>query len=136
MDGSILGFQHLNSFTLLPIDETDTQSPFAYLQSTEEESLGFLVTNPFSFIPGYEVQVRDSEKTVLDTTDPKDVIVLNIVTLAEHFDQSTINLLAPLLINVRNMMGRQIVLSQDGHFPTRAPLFGPSTEQEAGLSSC
>ncbi|WP_256759116.1 flagellar assembly protein FliW [Cohnella sp. WQ 127256] len=132
MEGSILGFQNLNSFVLIPVDETNTQSPFAYLQSTEEESLGFLVTNPFTFIPSYEVQVQEDEKAALETSDPNDVIVLCIVTLAEPFDNSTLNLLAPLLISIRSMTGRQFVMSNDSRFSTKVPLFSSSSEQEAG----
>jgi flagellar assembly factor FliW len=132
MSGSILGFPDLNTFVLTPIDEVDSQSPFAYMQSTQEEEIGFLVTHPFEFVANYQVQVPEHEKTTLEVTDPQDVAVLGIVTISSSFEQSTVNLLAPILINVRTMTGRQIVLPPDSHYSTKTLLF-PSSEEGGDL---
>lgn len=132
MKGSILGFPQLNTFVLLPVDEANPSLPFAYLQSTEENGVGFMVAYPFSFAPTYELQVQEDEKAALNISEPNEVIVLSIVTIADPFDQSTLNLLAPLLINVANMNGKQIVLPPDTQYSTRTPLFSSSSEQEEG----
>jgi flagellar assembly factor FliW len=128
MQGSILGFPDLNTFVLTPVDEADSKSPFAYLQSTQEEGVGFLVTLPFTFVTDYEVEVPEQEKMTLGVSGPQDVAVLGIVTIASSFEQSTVNLLAPILINVRAMTGRQIVLPPDSLYSTKTLLFPFSEE--------
>jgi flagellar assembly factor FliW len=130
MEGSILGFQQLNSFVLVPIDESDNSSPFAYMQSMEEEQVGFLIAHPFTFVPEYELQLPEDEKELLEVSEPQDVAVFGLVTIASSFEQSTVNLLAPLIINVRSLRGRQIVLPPDSTFTTRTPLFNSSFTKE------
>jgi flagellar assembly factor FliW len=132
MQGSILGFPDLNTFVLTPVEDADSESPFAYMQSTQEEGIGFLVTLPFIFVTDYEVEVPEHEKTSWGVSDPQDVAVLGIVTIASSFEQSTVNLLAPILINVRAMTGKQIVLPPDSLYSTKTQLF-PSSEEGGAL---
>jgi flagellar assembly factor FliW len=129
--GSILGFAELNEFQLLPVDDTAAQTPFAYLQSLEEPNIGFIVADPFSLYPDYQIELSEPEKTALGASDPKEVIVLVIVTVAEPFDRSTVNLLAPLLIHRSTFKGRQIVLPPDSPYTTKTALPERRHEEEA-----
>lgn len=135
MGGTILGFPECNAFELYPVDESTTDTPFAFLQSTEDASVGFLVADPFSFYSDYQVELSEQEKEFLDVVDPEHVIVLAITTIAEPFAKSTINLLAPLLINTNNLRGKQIVLPPDTPFSTKMGL-PEALRTGAGEPSC
>ena len=48
-----------------------------------------------------------------------DVDILSIVSLGETFEQSTINLKSPIVLNSKNNVGAQIILNQDLPFKAR-----------------
>jgi len=130
MRGAILGFPELNEFVLTPVDDSGLTSPFAYLQSLEEEAIGFLVANPFHFYSDYELEIGEQEKRDIEASSPEEVIVLAIVKIGDPFETSTLNLMAPLIINADKLIGRQMVLPPDTPYTTRMALRSPVKEGE------
>lgn len=126
--GSILGFETLDSFLLEAIEET----PFAYLKSMEDKNISFLVTSPFEWYNDYSLQLDDSMKKKLEIEKPEDTLVISIVTFKTSLESSTINLLAPLIINVNEHKGSQYVLTGNNNYSTRSPLIVIDTEDEGG----
>ncbi|MEK4353588.1 flagellar assembly protein FliW [Paenibacillus sp. FSL R5-0475] len=98
------GFDEETDFALIAVEET----PFWYLQSVKEKGLSFLLSDPFVFYPSYEFDLPDDEAEELGID--KEVVVRCIITLKEQVDQSTINLLAPIVLNPVKHAGKQIVL--------------------------
>jgi flagellar assembly factor FliW len=131
--GSILGFENLNHFTISQVEEGD--SAYAYLQSSEDENTGFLVISPFAFFKDYTFEIEEKDRTLIDAQVQDEVAVLTIVTLREPFHKSTTNLLAPLIVNVRNGLGRQIVLPPKSNFSTKVLLIAEE-EVGSGDSAC
>ncbi len=68
-ENGIPGLEHFTTYCLLPADDKD-ESPFYFLQSTEESGLCFFLADPFSFYPNYEVNLDDSTLDQLDINDP------------------------------------------------------------------
>lgn len=134
MNGSILGFPELHAFELLAIEEVAAQAPFAYLRSMEDPDIGFLVADPFSFYSDYQINLADQDKEMLAATKSTEITVFAIVTIAEPFAQSTLNLLAPILVHVKNRKGIQIVLPPDSPYSTRMPLPVSQPTEEGGVS--
>ncbi|MBW5468707.1 flagellar assembly protein FliW [Brevibacillus formosus] len=122
-EDGIPGFSHLQFFQLLQEEE----SPFFLIQSIEENDVGFWVLNPFSFFPDYQFTLPETSKTALRLDEETPVAVFSIVTIRGN-DQATVNLKAPIVINLANRMGRQIILQEDS-YPIRQPLFA---QQAAG----
>lgn len=118
--GSVLGFSELNKFELNVID---ADTPYAFLQSMEDQDVGFLVSVPFAFEPEYSFEIDDHYKETIGIKKPEDVLVLSIITIQEPFENSTMNLLAPLVINVSNCLGSQVVLPPRCPYSTKEPLF-------------
>lgn len=100
----IPGFDEETEFALIPM----THTPFWYLQSVKEEGLSFLLGDPFIFYPSYEFELPDDEAEELKIGT--DVAVRCIITLKEQAEQSTINLLAPIVLNSTERIAKQIVL--------------------------
>ncbi|WP_020619538.1 flagellar assembly protein FliW [Paenibacillus daejeonensis] len=108
------GFETLTRFVLIDLGE---ELPLRLLQSTERPEVSFFIGNPFQFYPDYEWEMPDELKAELAITASTDVEVWSIVTLASDLSQSTINLLAPIVLNRVQRKGKQYIIhaSSFGH---------------------
>lgn len=118
--GKILGFEEHDEFQLTVVEEN---GPYAYLQSLTDENIGFLVAAPFAFYQNYSFELEDHDKNYLGLDNAEEAAVLSIVTIHEPFTDSTLNLLAPLVINYRTGQAMQIVLPPKSNYGTKEPLF-------------
>lgn len=121
--GGIPGFPEEKEFVLLPLDE----SVLTVLQSVRTPEIGFVVADPFSFFPEYDFQLSDSAVEQLELGKPEDAVVFTILTVQDPFEKTTANLQAPVLINSKNNMAKQVILNE-GNLKTRHPLFGQKVE--------
>ncbi|WP_334310122.1 flagellar assembly protein FliW [Clostridioides difficile] len=114
----ILGFENLKEYELLDIEDNDSLKEF---NSTEEEGIGFVVVSPFEIINEYEIILNQETIEKLEVKSPKDVVLFNIITLGQTFEESTVNMKAPIVINIKTNFGMQIIL-QDDKYSIRHPL--------------
>ena len=112
----LLGF---GSFTRYCLLEPAEDACFFWLQSLEEPSLAFVVTDPAFFIPDFSVPIRPEQMSELGLSSLGDAQVFVIVN---KVDQTlTANLQGPLVINTLNRQGEQFVLAEK-RWTTRHPL--------------
>ncbi|QAS53705.1 flagellar assembly protein FliW [Halobacillus litoralis] len=109
------GFESFHSFVLLPVDELGT---YFALQAVDEAGLSLIVTNPYIFYKDYAFDIDEQE---LSLEKPNDVAVYNVVTLKDPFEKSTLNLQAPIVMNVRERIAKQVILN-DANYQTKHPL--------------
>jgi len=114
----ILGFEDIKEYKLKDLESNPI---FKELNSTKEKGLGFVVISPFDIDDKYEINLSDSLIKELNIDSPKDVMVLNILTLGKTLDKTTVNMKAPLIINVNNGLGKQIIL-QNEKYEVKTPL--------------
>lgn len=112
----LLGLGDIKKFVLLPLEK---ESPFVILQSTEQQEIGFVVAYPFVFKKDYIFEISDEDKKDLRVEKEEELITYSIVTLKEPFETSTLNLLAPIVINTAKRYGKQIVLPDNKIYPLR-----------------
>jgi flagellar assembly factor FliW len=112
------GFPNDRRFVLEPWGAPD--SPFGTLVSTEHTDTGFVVAAPWAFYPDYEFDLPAETVERLGIADPRDAMVLCVVTVGEQAESSTINLLGPIVVDRRTHEACQAVL--DGAHDVRAPL--------------
>lgn len=115
------GFENIKEFVILPLEK---DSPFAILQSIEQYEIGFLVAFPFVFKSDYAFDLAEEDSEELKIESPNDLVTYTIVTLKEPFNSSTINLQAPVLINHKQKMAKQLVLQDVETYPLRFPIEG------------
>ena len=113
------GFPEYKQFILLSLD---ADLPLALLQSTEEATIGFVIAFPFAFKQDYTFELSEEDKEDLHIEKEEEVLTYSIVTLQETFADSTINLLAPVIINTNKKLGKQIVLQDSKAYPLRFPI--------------
>lgn len=105
----LIGFPELNTFVLL---DHDKDSPFKWLQSLEDGALAFVLINPLLFYPSYTVEVAEAEVQDLGLVKEEDAVVSVIVTMPTNPENMTANLKAPLIFNLKNRLGKQLILNQ------------------------
>lgn len=105
-------FESVGEYVLIP--HTD-ESPFSFLQAVSEPELAFVVTNPLWLRPDYRVDVYREDLIELAIKEDDPVAVLTIVTVPRDGGEITVNLLAPLLINERSRLGKQLVQNESSY---------------------
>lgn len=115
----LIGLSHLRSFDVTPAKDA---WPFVTLHALGEDELNFLAMEPQSIIPDYSLELTDYDAEILGLTDPKDALIYNIVTIhptAKNY--VTANLVAPLVINRKTLVAKQVILSNsDSYSPKHA----------------
>lgn len=113
------GFPDEVAFVLLPYQE---DSPFSFLQSVTDCNLAFLIVDPFAFFKDYVFEIDDQTAEDLKLSEENLPMIINIVSVPEKVENITANLLAPIVINRRSHIGRQIVLEKT-QYSTKEPIF-------------
>ena len=124
---ALYGFDQEKEFALLPLDP-NIESPMEWLQSLKTRELAFIVTDPFLFVPEYEMVLSDSERTQLEIESTESVIVRVIVTIPKVHTEMTANLVAPLVIHQKNRLAKQIVLTS-AEYNTKHPLISQKNKE-------
>lgn len=114
----IPGFKDEKEFVLLPLDE---DSLFVIMQSVNTPELAFITIEPRNIIKDYEFVISEKTEELLQIEGIEDIILLNIVNIKEKVEDMTINLAAPLVININKNLGKQIILD-DSKYPVKYKL--------------
>ncbi|MFT8311029.1 MAG: flagellar assembly protein FliW [Sporolactobacillus sp.] len=110
------GFAHDHRFIIQPFGET-----FSILQSVDDAEVAFIVTSPFYYFENYSVDLPDHFVKQLEIRSQEDVAVWVIVSVRNPFSDSTVNLNAPVIINVNKKVGKQYIPEQSD-YSLRMPL--------------
>jgi flagellar assembly factor FliW len=106
------------------ISSEPEHQPFHWLNCIEQDA-SFALINPLLFKPEYEPRLKKEELVSLHIEDPKELLLYVIVTLRDPLDETTGNLMGPIFINIRERIGKQILLEE-----------GPYSHRERILSPC
>ncbi len=115
MRRGLLGFESFHRYILIQDGEN---SAFRWLQCVDSPSLAFVVVDPMQWFPHYNVVLSDEDVAALDIRDPDEAGICAIVTLSPHLEEMTVNLLGPVVMNVRNGRAEQVVLD-DPRYSTK-----------------
>ena len=113
------GFENVKEFIVLSLEN---ESLFAILQSIKDPEIGFIIAVPFIFKENYEFDLLDEDKEELKVDSLENLIIYSIVTLKDPFNNSTINLQAPIIINHNTRLAKQLVLLNSDAYPLRFPI--------------
>jgi flagellar assembly factor FliW len=82
-----------------------------WLQSVARGDVALAVVSPRRFVPDYQVRIPRSELSPLALADVRQAQV--VVVVGRNGTGLTLNLKAPIVINLENRTGRQVVASGD-----------------------
>ena len=111
--GEILGFKDTKEVEVESIDEL-----FSKMTDVNNENISFILVNPY-LLREYSFDLPSDIKNSLDINDQSKISVYNILLIQKPIEKSTVNFLAPIIINHDNNSFTQIVLD-----PKQNPDFG------------
>jgi len=115
VEGGLLGFEEYTDYMLINNTDTEGEVPFCWIQSCKNPNLALVLTVPFLVDPGYEVDIPEDILHVLDVQDEKDVAIYSICKIPEKFEEMTINLKSPLIVNIQNNKAIQMVMHDSSY---------------------
>jgi len=120
------GFEELKRYIM--IEDEDVESPFCYLQSVEDGDISFIMMNPYDVKADYAPSIPKKCFEKLGN-EADEHIILSIVAIPQDIQSATINLQAPLLINLNTRKGMQVIL-EDTAYQTRHKLMAMLQREE------
>lgn len=108
----IFGFEKLTKYVVL-YDNTESESPFAWLQSVEDKDVSLPMVNPMLWFPSYAPEVDD--ELIATIGDPGELAleVYSVVVIPEDVKKMTTNLRAPILLNQTTKTGIQVIVNDE-----------------------
>lgn len=120
----LIGMENRRQWVLVPDPTTPT---VAWLQSTTRGDCALPMISPRTFFSDYKVRVADRDLSVLRLRSGAETFILT--TVSEHAGAITTNLRAPVLLNLQQHLGAQLITTDDQ--PVRQSL----PQQTAAMNS-
>lgn len=117
----IPGLEEIKRFTLIHHDKT---YPVSWLQAIDDPCISLPVVNPFLILSDYEFSISDGDMAELSLNKRDDLHIVNVVVIPEKIEDMTVNLAAPILINIGENLGKQIIFDRK-NYQIRYPAFEP-----------
>jgi len=115
----LLGFPKLTQFCI--VDPGDGVL-ILWLQSLEDSRIVFPILEPKLLQPNYVARLSAQEMRDLGMQSLTGAAVFTILTIGTDITQMTANYKAPIVINLSNQTGRQVVL-QEGEYSIKQSIF-------------
>jgi flagellar assembly factor FliW len=94
---------------------TDMQ-PFFFMKSIGlSPEVSFVCIDPFLVCPDYQVRVGPADLQALDLQRGEDAFIFSFVTVRDDPSDITANLQGPVILNMKNSQGRQIISEGTKH---------------------
>lgn len=120
MEQGIIGFPEYKNFTLI-YDSEKEQKSIQWLQSMDEGDFALPVMKPDMFVPNYSLNVDEELLAPLGALKDEDAFILVTVTVPENIENISINLKAPIIINMANNKACQIIAADD--YPVKYKIY-------------
>ena len=125
----MLGFSKLDQYVLI---ERADDSLFVWLQALKKPTVAFPLLEPQIIERSYKIECLEEDLKALQLKDLKHAQFFSIITIPTDPSKMTANLKAPVVINLKKRLAKQVILhSQD--YPIRKSIY--SDLQQYCLSS-
>lgn len=118
----IIGFPHCQRFTLVYDEGEDgSRKNISWLQSIEEPAFALPVLDPLLVKEDYNPKVEEQLLKHLGTLAEDSTYVLVTVTATADVKKLSVNLKAPIVINVKERKAVQVIVEDD--YPVKFPIY-------------
>jgi flagellar assembly factor FliW len=104
----LIGWEDLRHWVLLCDAEN---ASLGWLQCVGRPEVALPVVSPRRYVPGYQARVKKSQLLPLEIAEEHQAFVLTV--LARNEGQLTVNLRAPIVVNLDRRLGRQVVTTDE-----------------------
>ncbi len=111
----LAGFPDCSSYALIEhVRGNGSPSLSVYwLQAAERPFQAFVITDPWGVFPEYSPEISDADATQLGLVNFEDARVFAILTEPPNPSEITVNLRAPIVLNMARQLAKQVVLLND-----------------------
>ena len=122
MEKGMIGFPNLTNFALI-FDEEKKDKAFKimWLQSMDDGAVAFPVIDPVHFIEDYNPSVNDEIIAPLGEFNEDNAYLLVTVTVPKNVEDFSVNLKAPIVINLDTNKGAQVITEDD--YPVKYKIY-------------
>jgi flagellar assembly factor FliW len=106
------GFPQLRRWLALTLP---TQTNFVWLQSLDDTNVAIPTCDPWMVFESYEPKLPGYAVAALEIANPSDFTMLCVVVASEGGQDMTMNLLAPIVVNLKSRRARQVMLENSGY---------------------
>ena len=124
------GFAALRRFLVISVDG---EEGYIWLQSIDDLTVAIPLCDPWSLFDDYEAPLPLYAKQSLEIETAESFCVM-CVLVARPGSETTINLLAPIVINLQTRVGRQVTLENQA-YAVRTPVVRPAATPKEGVFS-
>jgi flagellar assembly factor FliW len=119
----LAGFPDCTQYTLIEHARSGGSSTGTvfWLQAVERPFHAFVVTDPWGVHADYAPEISDGDAAQLGLGGFEDARVFGILTVPRSPSEITINLRAPVVVNVAQRLAKQVVVLND-EYHTRHPM--------------
>lgn len=126
----IIGFPDCKDFTLIFDEKKGNRGGISWLQSIDEPVFALPVIDPLLIKENYNPVVEDELLTSLGNLTEENTFILVTVTVPRDLKEMSVNLKAPIVINVDNHKACQIIIDDD--LPVKYKIFDLLMARKAG----
>ncbi|MBQ3890318.1 MAG: flagellar assembly protein FliW [Lachnospiraceae bacterium] len=112
-ENGIIGFPDLQDFALIYDIEKGDNAGIRWMQSLQEPAFAMPVMDPLIVSPTYNPEVDEEILKPVGNLDPEETLVLVTVTVPKDLTKMSVNLRAPMVINVTERKAVQIILDSE-----------------------
>ncbi len=117
----VIGYPDYKEFFLLYDIEKEGKSLVSWLQSAEDECFALPVINPLVVEEGYNPTVEDEILASLGSVEDE-FAVFTTIRVPEDITKMTVNLKAPIIVNITTQKCCQIIVEDQG-YEVRVPVY-------------
>lgn len=104
----LFGFENQKEYILIRFE--DDNDFLLSLQSITDETLAFVVVNPYYLMPTYTPFLTEADLTEVEANNLSQVTFYNICVVRDNVSESTVNFKCPLIINHLTQKAKQVIL--------------------------
>ena len=114
MERGMIGFPNLNHFALIFDEEKgQKQTSIMWLQSMDDTDIAFPVMDPHAVKEDYKPNVNEEIVAPIGELNEENTFVLVTVTVPKKIEDFSVNLKAPIVVNMDNRKAVQLIVEDD-----------------------
>lgn len=116
-ESAIPGFEELQKFFVIREETPDSEEDdlFCWLHSVENNAVAFALLDVFKVKNDYKPEIEEQYLNQIAYVEGDEIAVYNIANIPEKVDEMTVNLLAPVVLNLSKMKGVQAIVNNEDY---------------------